>query len=96
MCLPADGVYAGWYERPDGVVTRARSTSGAGRRSTSTPTTRCSRPTCSTSTATSTASGPRSRFAHFLRSERKFDGIDALVAQLKRDVERTRELLSTD
>ena len=39
--------------------TRAPSTSVGGRRSTSTPTTRCSRPTCSTSTATSTASGPR-------------------------------------
>ena len=32
------------------------------------------------------------RFAHFLRSERKFDGVDALIAQLRTDVERTREL----
>ena len=88
MCLPADGVYAGWYVRPDGVdPRRAPSTSGGGPRSTSTPTTRCSRPTCSTSTTTSTASRPRVRFGHFLRSERKFEGIDALVAQLKHDVE---------
>ena len=73
--------------------TPAPSTSAAGRRSTSTPTTRCSRPTCSTSTTTSTASGREVRFRHFLRSERKFDGIDALVAQLKHDVESTRRVL---
>jgi riboflavin kinase/FMN adenylyltransferase len=33
------------------------------------------------------------RFTHFLRSERKFDGIDALVAQLKHDVEHARHAL---
>ena len=33
------------------------------------------------------------RFVHFLRSERKFDGIDALVAQLKHDVEAARHAL---
>ena len=60
VCLPADGVYAGRYERPDGRSTRAPSTSDAGRRSTSTPTTRCSRRTCSTSRASCTASRPRS------------------------------------
>ena len=35
----------------------------------------------------------RVRFQAFLRSERKFDGIDALVAQLKHDVESTRRVL---
>ena len=34
------------------------------------------------------------RFAHFLRSERKFDGIEAIVAQLKLDVAHARALLS--
>ena len=33
------------------------------------------------------------RFAHFLRSERKFEGIDALVTQLKHDIEHARELM---
>ena len=33
------------------------------------------------------------RFVHFLRSERKFDGIDALVAQLKHDIEAARHAL---
>ena len=79
---------------PTARSTRAPSTSAAARRSTSTPTTRCSRPTCSTSTTTSTASGPRCASCTFLRSERKFDGIDALVAQLKHDVEATRHALA--
>ena len=34
------------------------------------------------------------RFAHFLRSERKFDGIEAIVAQLGLDIAHARELLS--
>ena len=45
---------------PTAASTRAPSTSGAARRSTSTPTTRCSRPTSSTSPATSTARRRRS------------------------------------
>lgn len=35
----------------------------------------------------------RVEFTHFLRSERKFDGIDALVAQLKQDIEHARGVL---
>jgi riboflavin kinase/FMN adenylyltransferase len=33
------------------------------------------------------------RFDHFLRSERKFDGIEAIVAQLRLDIQHARELL---
>ena len=33
-------------------------------------------------------------FHHFLRPEAKFDGIDALVAQMERDCDRARELLT--
>ena len=57
--LPADGIYAGWYERPTGEVVAGAAS--LGRRPTfyeSQPF-RCSRPTCSISTATCTASGPR-------------------------------------
>ena len=32
-------------------------------------------------------------FLHFLRSEKRFDGIDSLVEQLKDDVAKTRSLL---
>ena len=59
ILLPADGIYAGWYERPDGArPPGGASRSAAGRRSTTRPTPACSRPTSSTSTATSTASRP--------------------------------------
>ena len=59
ICLPADGIYAGWYLRPDGVgPTRPPCRSGVGPPSTTTPTPRCSKPTCWTSTTTSTASRP--------------------------------------
>lgn len=51
VCVPADGVYAGWYHRPDGSRHAVPSTSVGGPPSTSTPSTRCSRRTCSTSTA---------------------------------------------
>jgi riboflavin kinase/FMN adenylyltransferase len=36
----------------------------------------------------------RVEFIEFLRSEHRFDGIDALAAQLKQDIERAREVLS--
>jgi riboflavin kinase/FMN adenylyltransferase len=32
-------------------------------------------------------------FEHRLRGQERFDGVEALVAQMRRDVERTRELL---
>ena len=59
VLLPADGIYAGWYVRPDGCIHATAISLGP-------PpdvlrggaTSACSRPTCSTSTATSTASRP--------------------------------------
>jgi riboflavin kinase/FMN adenylyltransferase len=93
MCLPADGVYAGWYERPDGDVLPCAINLGR-------------RPTFYEHADHSLLEAhlldfqgdlygerARVRFTHFLRSERKFDGIDALVAQLKHDVEHARESL---
>ncbi len=35
----------------------------------------------------------RVQFVRFLRSEQRFDGVDALVAQLERDVEAARSVL---
>ena len=93
VCLPADGVYAGWFERPNGEVHPCAINLGR-------------RPTFYEHADSSLLEahlidfqgdlyGERAqvRFAHFLRSERKFDGIDALVSQLKSDVENARELL---
>jgi len=93
VCLPADGVYAGWYVRPDGSTHACAINLGR-------------RPTFYEHADHSLLEAhlldfdgdlygerARVRFAHFLRSERKFDGIDALVEQLKHDVDHARELL---
>ncbi len=93
MCLPADGVYAGRYERPNGDVHGCAINIGR-------------RPTFYEHADASLleahlldvdvelyGEAATVRFEHFLRSERKFDGIDALVAQLGHDVTSARELL---
>jgi riboflavin kinase/FMN adenylyltransferase len=93
MCHPADGVYAGWYLRPDGSIHACAINLGR-------------RPTFYEHADHSLLEAhlldfnddlygepARVRFQAFLRSERKFDGIDALVAQLKHDIESTRRVL---
>jgi riboflavin kinase/FMN adenylyltransferase len=93
MCHPADGVYAGWYVRPDGSVHPCAINLGR-------------RPTFYEHADHSLLEAhlldfsgdlygepARVRFQSFLRSERKFDGIDALVAQLKHDIESARRVL---
>ena len=92
-CLPADGVYAGWYERPDGTSHPCAINLGR-------------RPTFYEHADSSLleahlldfegdlyGEAAKIRFTGFLRSERKFDGIDALVAQLNADVEHAKGLL---
>ena len=76
--------------------TRAPSTSGDGRRSTSTPTTRCSRPTSSTSTATSTASRPRCASATSCAASASSTASTPSRAQLVHDVEHARDLLADE
>jgi riboflavin kinase/FMN adenylyltransferase len=93
LCLPADGVYAGWYERPNGDVHPCAINLGR-------------RPTFYEHADSSLleahlldfdgdlyGEAAKVRFARFLRSERKFDGVDALIAQLAVDIEHTREAL---
>lgn len=93
ICLPADGVYAGWYLTPEG--TRRPCAINLGRR-----------PTFYEHADHSLLEAhlidfdgdlyeqkARVEFTHFLRSERKFEGIEALVAQLNHDVEHARDVL---
>ncbi|MEZ5218277.1 MAG: bifunctional riboflavin kinase/FAD synthetase [Ilumatobacteraceae bacterium] len=93
ICLPADGVYAGWYERPDGLSHPCAINLGR-------------RPTFYEHADHSLleahvidfqgdlyGEAARVRFVDFLRSERKFDGIDAIASQLKQDVEHARSVL---
>ena len=90
ICLPADGVYAGTYVRPNGDVHACAINLGR-------------RPTFYEHADHSLleahlldfadelyGEAAHVQFSHFLRSERKFEGIDALITQLKHDVEHAR------
>jgi riboflavin kinase/FMN adenylyltransferase len=94
VCLPADGVYAGWYLRPDGE--RHPCAINLGRRPTFYEHADHSLLEAHLLDFDGDLYGEvaRVQFAHFLRSERKFEGIDSLVGQLKIDVDHARVLLS--
>lgn len=90
--LPADGVYAGWYERPDGSVHRTAINIGR-------------RPTFYADHGLLLVEAhlldfdddlyfehAKVRVETWLRGETRFASVDELKAQLTRDVERTREL----
>ncbi len=94
MCLPADGVYAGWYERPDGSVHPCALNIGR-------------RPTFYEHADHSLLEAhllgfegelygepAKVRFVEFLRSERKFDGIESLIAQLRQDIAHATHILT--
>ncbi len=93
-CLPSDGVYAGWYLRPDG--TRHACAINLGRRPTFYEHADHSLLEAHLIDFNGDLYGERARvqFAAFLRSERKFDGIDALISQLKNDVDHARGVLA--
>jgi riboflavin kinase/FMN adenylyltransferase len=93
LCLPADGVYAGWYQRPSGELNACAINLGR-------------RPTFYEHADSSLLEAhlldfdgdlygetARVRLAHFLRSERKFDGVESIITQLTQDVGHTREIL---
>lgn len=93
--LPADGIYAGWFECADG--TRHATAMSLGHRPTF-----YDRPQgaplleCNLLDFTGDLYGEqvRVRFVERLRGEVRFDGVDALIAQMQADVDRTRELLA--
>ena len=92
--LPADGIYAGWFERADGTTFATAMSLGH-------------RPTfydrpqgaplleCNLLDFAGDLYGEavRVRFVERLRGEIKFDGIDPLIAQMRADVDQTRALL---
>jgi riboflavin kinase/FMN adenylyltransferase len=94
ICLPADGIYAGWYLQPDGERLPAAISLGR-------------RPTFYEDADTSLLEAhlldfdgdlygqdAAVQFEQHLRDELKFDSVDALVEQMARDVDQTRTLLS--
>lgn len=93
ILLPADGIYAGWYERPDGEIHATAISLGR-------------RPTFYEEAHASLLEAhlldfggdlygepAKVRFVARLRGEVKFDGIDALVAQIARDCDDARVAL---
>jgi riboflavin kinase/FMN adenylyltransferase len=94
ICLPADGVYAGWFERADGSVHACAI--NLGRRPTFYEHADHSLLEAHLLDFEGDIYGERAevRFTNFLRSERKFNGIDALITQLKHDVEHARAALT--
>ena len=93
ICLPADGIYAGWYLRPDGVALPAAI--NLGRR----PTFYDAQPYSLLEAFILDWSGDlydenaRVEFVQRLRAEMKFDSIDALVDQMNADVHHARHVL---
>jgi len=93
ICLPAPGIYAGWYERPDG--SRHRTAISIGRR----PTFYGADGELLVEAYLLDFSGDlygepaRLSFVERLRDELAFDSVEDLVTQMGRDVERTRAVL---
>jgi riboflavin kinase / FMN adenylyltransferase len=91
--LPADGIYAAWYERPDGAVLPAAV--NLGRR----PTFYDDQPYSLLEAHLLDFDGDlygeaaKVRFVARLRGEVKFDSIDSLVAQMHRDCDQAHEVL---
>ncbi|MGI8794365.1 MAG: bifunctional riboflavin kinase/FAD synthetase [Acidimicrobiales bacterium] len=92
--LPADGIYAGWYGRPDGSV--LPTAISLGRRPTFYEQADASLLECHILDFAGNLYGEqaRVRFVARLRGEEKFESVDALVEQIGRDVEDTRRVLA--
>ena len=94
IALPAAGIYAGWYERPDG--SRHAAAVSVGRR----PTFYDGGGELLVEAFLLDFSGDlygeegRLSFVARLRDEQAFDSVDALVAQMHRDVAAAREVLA--
>jgi riboflavin kinase / FMN adenylyltransferase len=93
MCLPADGVYAGWYGRPNHPIKACAI--NIGRRPTFYEHADHSLVEAHLLDFNDDLYGQRARvqFVSFLRSERKFDGLEALKTQLNHDIASTRKAL---
>jgi riboflavin kinase/FMN adenylyltransferase len=93
MAWPADAVYAGWYTRPDGE--RHACAINIGRRPTFYEHAQQSLLEAHLLDFDGDLYGEEARvsFIEFLRSEHRFASVDALVAELKHNVQQVRELL---
>jgi len=94
MALPGDGIYAGWYLRPDG--SRHGTAINVGRRPTFYEAAEESLVEAFLMDFDGDLYGERARvqFLAHLRPELKFDGVDALVTQMHQDVTEARRVLA--
>ena len=93
--LPADGIYAGWYDGPDG--TQHAAAISIGRRPTFYPEGGPLMVEAYLLDFTGDLYGERAhvRFVSRLRGEERFESTDALVAQMNQDVEAARAALGS-
>ena len=94
MALPADGIYACWYLRPDG--TRRPAAVNVGRRPTFYEQAEKSLVEAFLIDFSGDLYGEQAavQFVAYQRPELKFDSVDALVAQMALDVDQTRQILA--
>jgi riboflavin kinase/FMN adenylyltransferase len=95
ICLPGSGTYAGWYERPDGSTWPAAIS--VGRRPTFYGTEGDLLVEAHLLDFSDDLYGERARvsFVARLHDDIAFSSVEALVAQIERDVDRTRSLLTS-
>jgi riboflavin kinase/FMN adenylyltransferase len=93
ILLPADGIYAGWYERPN--VDLHATAMSVGRRPTFYETADLSLLECYLLDFEGDLydEAAKVRFVQRLRGEVKFDSVEALVEQMSKDVDEARTLL---
>jgi riboflavin kinase/FMN adenylyltransferase len=94
MALPGDGIYAGWYVRPDG--SRHATAINVGRRPTFYETAEQSLVEAFIMDFEGDLYGEQARvqFVAHLRPELKFDAVEALVTQMHADVAEARRVLA--
>jgi riboflavin kinase / FMN adenylyltransferase len=94
VLLPADGIYAGWYTRPDG--SRHAAAISLGRRPTFYETAHASLLEAHLLDFDDDLYGERAHvsFVRRLRGEVKFDSVDALIAQMRQDCDQARQVLA--
>ena len=96
MAMPADAVYAAWYLRSDGV--RLPAAVNVGKRPTFYQDAEHSLVEAHVIDFEGDLYGEDARvqFVELIRSEQRFDGIDALQTQLKLDIETARSILARE
>lgn len=90
ICLPADGVYAGWYVHPDGTETAAAISLGRRPQLYEEAGERLLEPYLLDWSGDLYDQPARVRFARHLRGQERFPSVEDLIAQIGRDVEAAR------